>query len=109
MSLSSQSFILPQIFPLVGFGNYEPTRISTKILLFPLALLGIAQLGSILGMIIEFFSLRAAKRKAQSRALLERERQVEQDKKQAPPNLLQEIEFLVEMNNLLPHPQTMIH
>jgi potassium channel subfamily K len=82
----------------VGFGDFVPTKIATKILLLPLALLGIAQLGSILSLIVGFFSLRAARRKARSRALSERQRQLDQDRKQTPPDLLQEIDFLVQLN-----------
>lgn len=83
----------------VGFGDFEPTKTSTRIVLFPLALLGIAQLGSILSLIVGWFSSRVAQRKAQSRALSERERQIEQDKKQHNPDLLAEIEFLVKLNS----------
>lgn len=83
----------------MGFGDFEPTKTSTRIVLFPLALLGIAQLGSILSLIISFFSSRADQRKAQSRALLERQRQMEQDKQQQVPDLLKEIDFLVSLNS----------
>ena len=41
----------------VGFGDFEPTKTSTRILLFPLALIGIAQLGSILSLINSLSSL----------------------------------------------------
>ncbi|KAF8321589.1 voltage-gated potassium channel [Clavulina sp. PMI_390] len=82
----------------VGFGDFEPTKTSTRIILFPFALIGIAQLGSILGMIVSFFTSRAARRKAKSRALWERQRQIEEDEIQKSPDLLEEIDFLVKLN-----------
>jgi len=82
----------------VGFGDFVPTKTSTRILLFPFALIGIVQLGSILTLIINFSSHRAATRKERSRALSERQRNVEQDRSQVTPDLLQEVDFLVRLN-----------
>ena len=82
----------------VGFGDLAPTKTLTKILLFPFALIGIVQLGSILTLMIDFFSHRAATRKEISRALSERQRHVEQDRRQIAPDLLQEVDFLVRLN-----------
>ena len=82
----------------VGFGDFSPTHTSTQILLFPFALLGIAALGSLLDVIVRFFSARSAKRKAASRARLEHARQEDEDAKQDPADLPREIEFLEHLN-----------
>ena len=82
----------------VGFGDFVPTKTSTRILLFPFALIGIVQLGSILTLIINFSRHRATTRKERSRALSERQRHVEQDRRQIAPELLQEVDFLVRLN-----------
>jgi potassium channel subfamily K len=82
----------------VGFGDFEPTHAASRVLLFPFALIGIAFLGTLIQMIVNFFSDRSAARKEKSRALYERERQEVEDQDQDPANLQKEIKFLDEIN-----------
>jgi potassium channel subfamily K len=56
-------------FETVGFGDYEPTHKATQVLLFPLAICGIAQLGALVQQIVSFFSARSAHRKVCALAL----------------------------------------
>ena len=49
-------------------------------------------------MIVQFFSDRAADRKAATRAEFERQRQIEEDTTQNPADLAREITFLEKMN-----------
>ncbi|KAB5589920.1 Outward-rectifier potassium channel TOK1 [Ceratobasidium theobromae] len=60
-------------FLTVGFGDFRPTKPSTKILLFPLAFLGIALLASCINMISSFFSNHQREHKARLRAEREKE------------------------------------
>jgi potassium channel subfamily K len=71
---------------------------ASRVLLFPFSLIGIAFLGTLIQMIVNFFSDRSAARKEKSRALYERERQEAEDKDQDPANLQKEIAFLNEIN-----------
>jgi potassium channel subfamily K len=82
----------------IGFGDFSPTKAVTRALLAPLTILGIAYLGSLVQMIVDFFSKRSATRKERSRAMFERERQEAEDKAQNPANLVAEIEFLDKLN-----------
>ncbi|KAG8863540.1 hypothetical protein FRB96_008280 [Tulasnella sp. 330] len=82
----------------IGFGDFEAKKTSSRILLFPICVLGIAQLGSLIDMIIGFFKDRSTERKARTRAEFERQRQIEEDKKQEPAELDKEIHFLHSMN-----------
>lgn len=88
-------------FLLVGYGDYCPTTAAAKTLLFPISLLGIAMLGSLIEIIVTFFSHRTARRKAESRARFESQRQIEEDKRQNPADLGKEIEFLEQLNERL--------
>lgn len=83
---------------LVGYGDYSPATTAGKVLLFPITLLGIAMLGSLIEIIVTFFSHQAARRKAQSRARFERQRQIEEDNYENPADLDKEIEFLEQLN-----------
>ncbi|KAG8985727.1 hypothetical protein FRB94_005465 [Tulasnella sp. JGI-2019a] len=85
-------------FLTIGFGDFAATKTSSRILLCPICIMGIALLGSLLEMIIGFFADRAADRKARTRAEFERRRQVEEDKHQRPADLAREIHFLHTMN-----------
>jgi potassium channel subfamily K len=86
-------------FETIGYGDLEPTHPATYILVFPLALLGIAQLGALVQQIVSFFSARSARRKEMSRAKYERERQEQEDSKQDPADLAEEMEFLENINS----------
>ncbi|EIN11143.1 voltage-gated potassium channel [Punctularia strigosozonata HHB-11173 SS5] len=91
-------YFMTVCFTTVGFGDFFPTTTAGRILLFPFTLLGIALLGSIIEMLVRFFSSRSAERKAKSRALYEKRRQEEEDKKQTPTDFAREIEFLQRLN-----------
>lgn len=97
-SPASVESILMLMCVLVGYGDLLPTTTAGRILLFPVSLMGIALLGSIVQMLVAFFSSRSADRKARSRAKFERQRQIEEDKRQNPADLAREIEFLHQMN-----------
>lgn len=83
---------------LVGYGDYSPATTAGKVLLFPITLLGIAMLGSLIDIIVTFFSHQAARRKARSRDRFERQRQIEEDNYENPADLDKEIEFLERLN-----------
>ncbi|TDL28923.1 voltage-gated potassium channel [Rickenella mellea] len=87
-------------FLTIGFGDFYPTLTVTKIVLFPFALVGIAQLGNIIGIIASFFSAQAQAREDARRAEFEKERQAEEELKQDAPNLKREIEFLESLTKL---------
>lgn len=52
----------------VGFGDFEPTKTSTKILLFPFAVLSIALLANQVSMIVDYFGHQSELRKTKWRA-----------------------------------------
>jgi hypothetical protein len=83
---------------LVGYGDYSPVTIAGRVLLFPIVLLGIAMLGSLIEMIVTFFSHRVARCKAESRGQSERQRPNDGDKRQ---NLADMIELLERLNERL--------
>lgn len=85
-------------FLTVGFGDFLPLKHASRVLLFPIAIFGIALLGSLIQVIVSYFDARSAARKATSRAAFERQRQIEEDKTQNPTDLKREIEFLERMN-----------
>ncbi|KAF8604753.1 hypothetical protein BDV93DRAFT_543758 [Ceratobasidium sp. AG-I] len=58
----------------IGFGNFYPTKPSTKIPLFPLGPLGITLLASSISMIVSFFNKHQREHKARARARAEREK-----------------------------------
>jgi voltage-gated potassium channel Kch len=85
-------------FETIGFGDFSPTHPASQVLVIPLGLIGIASLGSLVQMIVSFFSERSAARKEKSRAIYEKQRQKAEDEKQDPANLDAEIEFLESLN-----------
>lgn len=82
----------------VGFGDFLAKKPVSRVLLFPFSLVGIALLGSLLSMIIGYFSDQSSDRKAVSRAEFERQRQEEENRQEEKPNLQREIAFLTEIN-----------
>ncbi|KAF7971393.1 hypothetical protein HWV62_21228 [Athelia sp. TMB] len=85
----------------IGFGDFEPTKTATRILLFPFAILTIAQLANQVGMIIEFFSQRSESRKSEWRLRYEAlqdaedEAQTKHDKHNPDGDLKKEVEWLM--------------
>ena len=63
----------------VGFGDFRPTKTSTKVLLFPFAVLGIALLANQVSLIVGYFGkqseLRRTKWRAQRMALAKESRE----------------------------------
>ncbi|CAE6447781.1 unnamed protein product [Rhizoctonia solani] len=84
-------------FLTVGFGDFCPTKPSTKVLLFPLGLLGITLLANCITMIVSFFRKHKQNRKAQARAEREKAWQISQTKSETP-SLRREIAFLSELH-----------
>jgi len=87
-------------FLTVGFGDFFPTRTVTRIVLFPFALAGIAQLGSLIGMIVSFFSNRIEAQAAERKVRFERERE------EAARMSVREFDFDAEMRFLYQLHQT---
>ncbi|CEL54017.1 Outward-rectifier potassium channel TOK1 OS=Saccharomyces cerevisiae (strain ATCC 204508 / S288c) GN=TOK1 PE=1 SV=1 [Rhizoctonia solani AG-1 IB] len=85
-------------FLTVGFGDFYPTKPSTKVLVFPLGLLGITLLANCITMIVSFFSKHQKKHKAQVRAEREKEWQISQMKSENP-SLEREVEFLSQLHD----------
>ncbi|CAE6476460.1 unnamed protein product [Rhizoctonia solani] len=84
-------------FLTVGFGDFHPTKPSTKVILFPLGLLGITLLASCISMIISFFNEHQQQHKAKARAEREMAWQISQMRSENP-SLQREIEFLYELH-----------
>ncbi|KAH7337786.1 hypothetical protein B0J17DRAFT_664258 [Rhizoctonia solani] len=84
-------------FLTVGFGDFCPTKTSTKIILFPLGLLGVTLLASCISMIVSFFNEYQKQHKAKARAEREKAWQISQMKSENP-SLQREIEFLYELH-----------
>ncbi|QRV84630.1 ion channel protein [Ceratobasidium sp. AG-Ba] len=84
-------------FLTIGFGDFYPTKPSTKVLLFPLALLGITLLAECISMIVSFFNKHHQQHKARARAEREKQWQLEQMDTQEP-SLEREIEFLAQLH-----------
>ncbi|KDN36673.1 hypothetical protein RSAG8_10671, partial [Rhizoctonia solani AG-8 WAC10335] len=55
-------------FLTIGFGDFYPTKPSTKVLLFPLGLLGVTLLASCISMMVSFFNEHQREHKARARA-----------------------------------------
>ncbi|KAG9125493.1 hypothetical protein FRC07_007378 [Ceratobasidium sp. 392] len=84
-------------FLTVGFGDFYPTKTATKVLLFPLALLGITLLAESISMIVSFFNESNQQHKTHARA--EREKAWQIDQMTADdPSLEREIEFLSKLH-----------
>ncbi|KAJ1300970.1 hypothetical protein OPQ81_003395 [Rhizoctonia solani] len=84
-------------FLTVGFGDFHPTKLSTRVLLFPLSLLGITLLASCISMIVSFFNHHQQKHKARARAEREKAWQISQ-MRSTNPSLQREIAFLTELH-----------
>ncbi|KAF8579220.1 voltage-gated potassium channel [Ramaria rubella] len=86
-------------FLLVAFGDFPPTHTVTRVLLFFFSVVGIAQLGHIISMLVTFFGSRADEKHAISRAEFERKRREEEEQKPEwiTATLHQEIDFLHEL------------
>ncbi|KAG9024722.1 hypothetical protein FRB95_011146 [Tulasnella sp. JGI-2019a] len=86
----------------VGFGDFLAKKTASRILIFPFCLIGIALLGSLITLIVGFFSDRAADRKAIARSEYERRRQKEEndlhERSGRPADIQREIQFLTEIN-----------
>ena len=87
-------------FLTVGFGDFFPTRTATQIILFPFALVGIAQLGNLIGMIVGFFSSRIESREAERRARFEREREEAEQRSQGEADFDTEMRFLYQLHQI---------
>lgn len=81
----------------VGFGDFYPTKPSTKVLLFPLALLGITLLANSISMIVTFFNKHRREHKARARAEREKAWQIAQMTTEKP-SLAREITFLTQLH-----------
>ncbi|KAG8784636.1 hypothetical protein FRC12_018470 [Ceratobasidium sp. 428] len=84
-------------FLTIGFGDFYPTKTSTKVLLFPFALLGITLLAESISMIVSFFNKHRQQHKDHARAEREKAWQIEQMATQEP-SLNREIEFLSKLH-----------
>ncbi|CAE7156995.1 unnamed protein product, partial [Rhizoctonia solani] len=85
-------------FLTIGFGDFYPSKASTKVLLFPLGLLGVTLLASCISMIVSFFKEHQREHKAKARA--EREKSWHMSQMQTEnPSLQREIAFLSELHN----------
>ncbi|KAF8688616.1 Voltage-gated potassium channel, partial [Rhizoctonia solani] len=81
-------------FLTVGFGDFYPTKPSTKVLLFPL---GITLLANCITMIVSFFSKHQKKHRDRERAEREKAWQISQMRAENP-SLQREIAFLRELH-----------
>ncbi|KEP46386.1 ion channel protein [Rhizoctonia solani 123E] len=84
-------------FLTIGFGDFYPSRPSTKVLLFFLGLLGITLLASCISMIVSFFNDHQREHKAKARAEREKAWHMSQMKTDNP-SLQREIAFLSELH-----------
>lgn len=82
----------------VGLGDFSPTRTSTQILCFPLALIGIALVASQVSDILSFFGESARNRKAELRRLFERHQQSVLESLEPAEELIKEMEYLQRMH-----------
>ncbi|KAF8594433.1 voltage-gated potassium channel [Ceratobasidium sp. AG-I] len=81
----------------IGFGDFYPTKPSTKVLLFPLGLLGITLLASSISMIVSFFNKHQREHKARARAEREKAWHMSQ-MSSSEPSLEREVEFLSQLH-----------
>ncbi|KAG9075917.1 hypothetical protein FRC06_009810 [Ceratobasidium sp. 370] len=81
----------------IGFGDFYPTKPSTKVLLFPFALLGITLLAECISMIVSFLKKHQEQHKARARAEREKTWQLSQ-MTAGEPSLEREIEFLSKLH-----------
>ncbi|CAE6511710.1 unnamed protein product [Rhizoctonia solani] len=84
-------------FLTIGFGDFYPTKPSTKVLLFFLSLLGVTLLASCISMIVSFFNKNQHEHKARARAEREIAWQLSHMKTDNP-SLQREIAFLSELH-----------
>ncbi|CAE6475483.1 unnamed protein product [Rhizoctonia solani] len=84
-------------FLTIGFGDFYPTRPSTKVLLFFLGLLGITLLASCISMIVSFFNDHQREHKAKARAEREKVWHMSQMRTDNP-SLQREIAFLTKLH-----------
>ncbi|CAE6533692.1 unnamed protein product [Rhizoctonia solani] len=84
-------------FLTIGFGDFYPTKPSTKVLLFPLGLLGVTMLASCISMIVSFFNKHQQKHRDKARAEREKAWQISQ-MKSTDPSLQREIAFLTDLH-----------
>jgi potassium channel subfamily K len=82
----------------LGFGDFVPTHTSTRILLFPFAVITITQLANQISMMIGFFGARAQARKDRWWLQYEQERQLAHDLKFPRADLEREMRFLEEIH-----------
>ncbi|EJT99352.1 voltage-gated potassium channel [Dacryopinax primogenitus] len=87
-----------ETFTTIGFGDFHPTTTATRIIMFPLALIGIAELTALIGILITFFSNLHKERLARTRHKFERERRLAQKEQADPRSLEAEIQFLEELH-----------
>ncbi|EUC60623.1 ion channel protein, partial [Rhizoctonia solani AG-3 Rhs1AP] len=87
-------------FLTIGFGDFYPSRPSTKVLLFFLGLLGITLLASCISMIVSFFNDHQREHKAKARAEREKAWHMSQMKTDNP-SLQREIAFLKSLAGFL--------
>jgi potassium channel subfamily K len=81
----------------IGFGDFVPTHKSTRILLFPFAILTITLLANQIAMIIRFLGARARARKDRWRVRYEKRRQHDHDVMFPEGDLDREMQFLEEI------------
>ncbi|KAF8511620.1 voltage-gated potassium channel [Hysterangium stoloniferum] len=82
-------------FLAIGYGDFTPTQTVTRVFVFMFVVLGIAQLGNIVTMLVRFFDSRAEATRVESRAKFEEKRKEEAEGKVGlAPDLFQEIQFL---------------
>ncbi|KAF8511619.1 voltage-gated potassium channel [Hysterangium stoloniferum] len=85
-------------FLTIGYGDFKPLHTVTRVLVFMFAILGIAQLGNIVTMLVRFFASRVEATRAESRAQFEEKRKEELEGRVGlTPDLFQEIQFLERM------------
>lgn len=87
-------------FLTVGFGDFYPTRTATRIVLFPFALVGIAQLGSLIGMIVAFVSSRIEAQTFERKARFEIEREEAAKTAAGESDFEAEIRFLYQLHQV---------
>lgn len=79
----------------VGFGDRYPTMTSGKVLLFFFAIIGIAQIGTLVSLMLKFFQSGTSERRDQFRRFLE------QDRTEFPTDLNSEIRQLEKLERTL--------
>ncbi|KZO98463.1 voltage-gated potassium channel [Calocera viscosa TUFC12733] len=85
-------------FTTIGFGDFYPSTTASRIVMFPLALLGIAELSALIGLLINFFSSVNKDKLHRSRLKFERQRRLAEEEQHDPRSLQAEIEFLEQLH-----------